>query len=103
MSGLIQVFVARATLSGFRRLGHGIEGGEIDPFEAKLVADACKNPLAPQIEHLDRRAAIPYQPVGMAQLAMSAWPPAISNDPGGAGGRGMARRGIFSSSGSPPR
>ena len=39
---------------------------------------------------------IAYQPVGMAQPAISAWPPAISREPGGAGDRGVARRGIAS-------
>src|SRR5580692_7049038 len=60
MLDLIQIFAACAKLSGFRRRAHGVEGGGIDPFEAKLVADAGeKNPLAPGIEHLDRRAADP--------------------------------------------
>src|SRR3984893_11925374 len=60
MSGLIQEFVACAKLSGFRRRAHGIEGGGIAPFEAKLVAYASKKNLAaPGIEHFDRRAADP--------------------------------------------
>src|ERR1700730_14475882 len=60
MSGLVQIFVARAKLSSLGGRAHGIEGGRIDLFEAKLVADAGeKSPLAPGIEHLDRRAADP--------------------------------------------
>src|ERR1700675_705151 len=58
ISGLVQIFVAHAKLSGLRGRAHSIEGGGIDLFEAKLVADAGeKNLAAPGIEHLDRRAA----------------------------------------------
>src|ERR1700720_1210764 len=60
MSRLVQIFVARAKFSGLRGRAHSIEGGGIDSFEAKLVADAGeKNLAAPGIEHLDRRAADP--------------------------------------------
>src|SRR5437870_1398320 len=60
MSGLVQMFVTRTKFSGLGGRAHGIESGRIDAFEAKLVADAGEeNPAAPEIEHLDRRAANP--------------------------------------------
>ena len=72
MSGLVQIFVARAKLSGFRRRAHRIEGDGIDSSEAKLVTDAGeKNLAAPGIDDLTGVRPIPYQPVGMAQPAMS--------------------------------